>query len=132
MIYLWLAGPVWLGSFLACLFLGSARKCLGTAAILGLFLGPIGVLICFGLGFDGRSKCPHCAELYSPGARICPHCRTALAENDRGASIYAGGNDDWGNLREAESSSAVSAEDLEAIANAELNVKKPRKPREIR
>lgn len=29
---------------------------------------------------EGRTSCPHCAELILPAAKICPHCRQPLEE----------------------------------------------------
>ena len=46
--------------------------------ILGIFLGPIGLLI-VALSKGNRQDCPFCRELIRPGATICPHCRNEIA-----------------------------------------------------
>lgn len=51
---------------------------LATGLLGGLLLGPIGLVLA-ALTPTTRVKCPHCAELISPEARICPHCRNEVA-----------------------------------------------------
>ena len=45
--------------------------------LLGLFLGPLGLLILLALG-DVRPKCHQCRTVYERGARICPRCQARL------------------------------------------------------
>ena len=33
---------------------------------------------------QGLVKCPHCAEMIEPDARVCPHCQRDLSPADRG------------------------------------------------
>lgn len=53
--------------------------------IVGVLLGPIGVIVSFFLGNEKaaaaaqistgeRKKCPRCAELVQPDAMVCKHC----------------------------------------------------------
>ena len=41
--------------------------------LLGLILGPIGLLIIALMGSNG-SKCPHCGGMSNKGATVCCHC----------------------------------------------------------
>jgi hypothetical protein len=54
--------------------------------ILGLFLGPFGLIGIYFIGGEeakrekllasaARRACPYCAELVRPEAKICPHCK---------------------------------------------------------
>jgi len=56
--------------------LGNQKNAGAIGVLLGLFLGPFGV-IAAGL-LDGRALCPHCQDRVSRHASICPHCRSAL------------------------------------------------------
>ncbi len=58
--------------------------------IVGLLLGPIGVIIAFFMGNEkaavaaqitsgDRKKCPRCAELVQPDALVCKHCGNEFA-----------------------------------------------------
>jgi len=53
--------------------------------IVGVLLGPLGIIIAFFLGNEKaaaqsqiqsgeRKKCPRCAELVQPDALVCKHC----------------------------------------------------------
>jgi predicted amidophosphoribosyltransferase len=46
--------------------------------ILGLLLGPIGILIVL-LSKGNRQTCPYCRELVHKDAAICRHCGKSLA-----------------------------------------------------
>ncbi len=60
--------------------------------VIGLFLGPIGVTICYLMSTDHEEldrrrlisrffkRCPRCAEVVRAQALKCPHCLTELAE----------------------------------------------------
>jgi hypothetical protein len=52
-----------------------------TGFLIGLVLGPIGILIALVSG-DQRPRCPFCKEHVSKGATICPHCRKELQVPD--------------------------------------------------
>jgi hypothetical protein len=58
-------------------WVGSQREA-GTAGfILGLLLGPIGILIT-AIALDGRQKCPYCLEHVNLKAQLCPKCHSEL------------------------------------------------------
>ena len=59
--------------------------------LLGLFLGPIGVIISFFVGSPAgqvaksvasglMKKCPRCAEAVLPDAQVCKHCGHEFGE----------------------------------------------------
>jgi len=62
--------------------------------LLGLLFGPIGLIICAVLPKDVRTleqralrsgamrKCPHCAELVRPEAKVCRYCGRELRASD--------------------------------------------------
>ena len=52
--------------------LGNQREAFGTGALLGLLLGPFGVIAAALV--DGREQCPQCQERIFKQALICPHC----------------------------------------------------------
>lgn len=63
--------------------------------VFGVLLGPIGWLI-VAVGPDVKAteqatlmrKCPHCAELVQPGAKVCKHCRRDIAPTPTLAANY--------------------------------------------
>lgn len=59
-------------------FVGRTKGRPDEGAVLGLVLGPLGLLIIL-LVEDKRPRCPHCREAIAPGAEICPHCQQRLA-----------------------------------------------------
>lgn len=67
----WLACAV-LGSMI-----GSAKGAGFSGFVLGLLLGPIGVLIVL-VSNGNRRKCPLCAERIQVAAKVCPHCRNEI------------------------------------------------------
>lgn len=62
----------WFASVPAAGLIGHARHAGVAGAVLGLFLGPIGVVAAFAL--DGRASCPHCAGRLDGRGQICQHC----------------------------------------------------------
>lgn len=73
---------IWLMFGLAAGAIG-ARKGEGFLAfIMGLLLGPFGILIALISGGD-RTACPYCSEQIRKKARVCPHCRTPLTKSMR-------------------------------------------------
>ena len=73
----------WLACGIAAAIIG-ARKGEGLGGfILGVLLGPIGILI-VAVSRGNRRECPACRELIHAAARICPHCRTEIgASSDK-------------------------------------------------
>ena len=71
-IFLW----IWFSSGVAAGIIGHARQAALAGAVLGLFLGPIGVLAAFAL--DGRASCPHCAGRLDGRGQICQHCHRPI------------------------------------------------------
>jgi len=53
--------------------IGSKKSSGGTGFLLGLFLGPFGILIAIFMR-GNQKQCPACAELVHPDAKICKHC----------------------------------------------------------
>jgi len=47
------------------------------AAVLGLFLGPLGILFAL-LSKGNRIACPFCREMVDPAATVCKACRSEL------------------------------------------------------
>jgi hypothetical protein len=70
----------WFGSAVAAGIIGHARQAVVPGAILGLFLGPIGLVAAFAL--DGRSSCPHCAGKLDGRGQICQHCNRPIRWHD--------------------------------------------------
>jgi hypothetical protein len=66
----------WFASVPAAGMIGHARHAALAGAVLGLFLGPIGVLAAFAL--DGRASCPHCAGRLDGRGQICQHCHRPI------------------------------------------------------
>ena len=67
---------IWFGSGVAAGIIGHARQAAIAGAVLGLFLGPIGVVAAFAL--DGRASCPHCAGRLDGRGQICQHCHRPI------------------------------------------------------
>jgi hypothetical protein len=74
----WLFGGLILLAFCAMvgLVVGSGKCARADGFILGLLLGPIGVIIAAFV--DHRPKCPNCLERLQPRARLCWHCKIRL------------------------------------------------------
>ncbi len=71
-IFLWM----WFSSPVAAGIIGHARGAALAGAVLGLFLGPVGVIAAFAL--DARASCPHCAGRLDGRAQICQHCHRPI------------------------------------------------------
>jgi len=69
-----LIGILWVTSAFAGAFVGQSRKAEVQGFLLGLFLGPVGVLAAFRM--DNRTRCPQCREPSNDLARRCPFCGT--------------------------------------------------------
>jgi hypothetical protein len=74
----WFAFCVWMwfSSAVAAGIIGHARQAAIPGLVLGLFLGPIGVVAAFSL--DGRASCPHCAGRLEGRGQICQHCHRPI------------------------------------------------------
>jgi predicted amidophosphoribosyltransferase len=71
---------VWFSSAVAAGIIGHARQAAVAGAVLGIFLGPIGVLAAFAL--DGRPSCPHCAGKLDGRGQFCQHCHKPIRWHD--------------------------------------------------
>lgn len=60
---------------------GAARMAFYTGMLLGLFFGPLGVLVAFAV--DKRTQCPNCYSRLGGLARQCPYCRANLRWEQR-------------------------------------------------
>jgi len=60
---------------------GAARMAYYTGLFLGLFFGPLGVLVAFAV--DKRTQCPNCCSRLGGLARECPYCHTRLRWEQR-------------------------------------------------
>lgn len=49
----------------------------GPGLLLGLFLGPLGLLLIFAIS-DKRPKCPECRSAINAGARKCAKCGASI------------------------------------------------------
>jgi hypothetical protein len=72
-------------SMIVCAVLGRAvgtgRMAFFTGTMLGLFFGPMGVLVAFAV--DKRTQCPNCYSRLGGLARECPYCRVRLRWEQR-------------------------------------------------
>lgn len=60
---------------------GAARMAHLTGLFLGLFFGPLGILVAFAV--DKRTQCPNCSSRLGGLARECPYCHTRLRWEQR-------------------------------------------------
>jgi len=60
---------------------GAARMAYYTGLFLGLFFGPLGILVAFAV--DKRTQCPNCSSRLGGLARECPYCHTRLRWEQR-------------------------------------------------
>lgn len=70
LLVFWILLPAYLGKHLG------AQRSIGATVgfVLGLLLGWIGFVIVLIYPYQGSRKCPYCAELVKPDARVCKHC----------------------------------------------------------
>ncbi len=71
---------IWFSSAVAAGIIGYSRQAGPAGVVLGLFLGPIGVVAAFAL--DGRPSCPHCAGKLHGRGQICQHCHRPIRWED--------------------------------------------------
>ncbi len=80
-----LAAAAYTVSMVVCAVLGravgAARMAFYTGMLLGLFFGPMGVLVAFAV--DKRTQCPNCFSRLDGLARQCPYCRVILRWEQR-------------------------------------------------
>lgn len=72
---------IWILCGIVAALIGGAkgRGCLGF--ILGILLGPFGILIMLVTPGD-RIPCPYCRERIHPDATVCPHCQKEIKKHD--------------------------------------------------
>lgn len=66
----------WLVCAAVAAIVGSARNAGGKGFLLGLLLGPLGILAAFAI--DGREQCPHCGGRLNGRPQLCQHCQSHL------------------------------------------------------
>ncbi len=75
---------VWLLFAIATAAVGGRTNRAGTGFLLGLLLGPFGLIIML-VSKGPRKECPFCREWVHPKAIVCPHCQRDLpAPNNQG------------------------------------------------
>jgi hypothetical protein len=65
---------LWLISLIACIAIGARKGSPIGAAVLGLVLGPLGLLLVALSGAANRRPCPLCGESVLRVAVVCSHC----------------------------------------------------------
>ena len=71
--------PIWVLCGIVAAMIGSNKGAGGAGFLLGVLLGPFGILIA--LFMRGEQKtCPFCAEIVKPNAILCKHCGHSLEE----------------------------------------------------
>jgi hypothetical protein len=71
---------IWIASIVAAWAIGNSKSSPVGGILLGLFLGPVGVLCAFALVDNKRHPCPFCRELISKEAVKCPRCQSDLSK----------------------------------------------------
>lgn len=73
---------IWILIWIVCGMAGAAllsrNNSSGLGCVLGLLLGPIGVIIALVMRETGGRRCPHCREHVHQDATVCPHCQRDL------------------------------------------------------
>lgn len=69
---------IWIASIAVATVIGLNRGSPIGGFLLGLFLGPIGILAALALE-NKRTKCPFCRERIDKNATKCPRCQSELA-----------------------------------------------------
>lgn len=65
---------LWLASAVFGAIVGFQRGALGLGLLLGLFLGPFGVITAAQIDGEKRGNCRRCREWISLKAAVCPFC----------------------------------------------------------
>ena len=81
----WVGGTVMI-LFAICIFttiigaiIGSKKGCLGAGLMLGMLLGPIGIIIILVMKGNKNKQCGFCKEYIHEQATICPRCQKEQA-----------------------------------------------------
>ncbi|KJG05889.1 hypothetical protein UB33_11015 [Photobacterium angustum] len=69
---------IWIVSILVCTAIGSKKGNPVSGFIVGLILGPIGIVLAIFSGDKTRISCKYCAEKISKKAVVCPCCQRDL------------------------------------------------------
>lgn len=77
----------WVVCGIAGAIIGSSKNAGCGGFILGLLLGPIGLLAAFTL--DNRQQCPQCKSRVDDGAVMCPQCHAAMDVSNRGRRVVS-------------------------------------------
>lgn len=78
------AAVFWMTCVLAAGLIGEQRGSYRGGIILGLLLGPLGIVAT--LGMDWRAQCGNCGGRIDGTPKVCPHCRVELVWNKRSLS----------------------------------------------
>jgi uncharacterized membrane protein YeaQ/YmgE (transglycosylase-associated protein family) len=68
---------IWLVCGIVAGIIGSAKNAGVQGFILGVMLGPLGILAAFAV--DGRMNCSQCGTKLNAGAKICPSCHDPVS-----------------------------------------------------
>ena len=68
---------IWLAFGIVGAMIGSKKDAGCFGFIMGVLLGPIGLLIAW-LSKGNRIQCPYCKERIDPKATVCSHCQKDL------------------------------------------------------
>lgn len=71
---------MWFTCLVATAMVGARKGEIIISILMGLFLGPLGLVIAL-LSRGDRGPCPFCREWVSPRAVICSHCHSKLTKD---------------------------------------------------
>ncbi|MGZ8152349.1 MAG: hypothetical protein ACXW0Q_05695 [Methylovulum sp.] len=67
---------VWVTSAIIACVIGNRKGNPIAGALVGIVLGPIGVIAALISGDKNRIACPQCAEKIMKKAKLCPYCKS--------------------------------------------------------